>query len=123
MKLLKNKWSIILKVLIFLLLVGICIPSFLAVSEAVFLTDDFANYNSVLAQTKGTTYLEKCFYETIRLYKTWQGTYVSCFLLDICNPLRIYSYNLLRAILGIILFMAIAGLFFGIKEAVDYFNP
>jgi len=122
MKLIKIKWNIILRGLILLLLTGICIPSFLAVSEAVFRTDDFANYNGVLTQTKGISYLEKCFYETMKLYKTWQGTYVSCFLLEVCNPLRIYSYDMLRAILGIILFMAIAGLFFGIKEAVDYFN-
>lgn len=119
----RRKFSLhtVFKVVIYGMVLGICIPSFLAVSMAVFRTDDFANYNT-LVNADGENYFIKCIHETIRFYKSWQGTYISSFLIALFNPLRTYNYNLLHVILGVILFLAIGGLVFLVKAIIECYG-
>lgn len=107
------------RMILWCVVILICIPFLRAACYAVFRADDFSN---VLIVDSGESYLSAVWSRTVSCWRTWQGTYASCFFLYLLNPLNHFSYTLLRVILFILALSVIVSFFLFISTATDYFG-
>ena len=119
----KNNFSagFILRVITWISVIGICLPYLSAQQYAIFRSDDFAGYIGTMAKP-GNSFFEKAFNYYVNNYMNWQGTWSSDFVFIFFNPIRVYSYTLLRMILSAVLLASIISIFFLSYVVMDYFH-
>ncbi len=119
----KNNFSAgsVLRVITWISVIGICLPYLSAQQYALFRADDFSGYIGTMAKP-GNSFFEKAFNYYVSNYMGWQGTWSSDFVFIFFNPIRVYSYTLLRIVLTGILLASIISIFFLSYVVMDYFH-
>lgn len=111
----------IIRLLVWIITISICLPYLFAQQYAIFKADDFSLYLDCLAMS-GNSYLQKQLNFYADMYMGWQGTWSSALIFIFLNPIRFYSYKLLRIILTVILLASIISLFFLVHIVMDYYH-
>ena len=123
MQYIKNNFSTegILRIITWIAVIGICLPYLSAQQYALFRSDDFAGYIGTMAKP-GNSFFEKALNYYVSNYMGWQGTWSSDFVFIFFNPIRFYSYTLLRIVLTGVLLASIISLFFLSYVVMDYYH-
>lgn len=119
----KNKVSagLIFRIMIWVIMIAIYLPYLFAAKYAIFKADDFSGYVAYMVHP-GNSFFEKCLNCYTDTYMNFQGTWSSEFVYTFFNPIHLYSYSLLRAMLIGTAVATLISLFLMMHIAMEYFN-